>query len=73
MVIDYKKYINEFGASLPPLQKQTAREIFTDLLETGHDYRWLYYAIVNLGQKDIVQYRSLFFYRPFQEEVDYLV
>lgn len=73
MVIDYKKEINEYGASLPPLQKDIAREVFTELLETGFDYRWLYYAIQNLGQRDIVQYRSLFFYKPFQEEVQQMV
>ena len=71
--IDYEKQVNEYGASLPPLQKDIAREVFTELLETGFDYRWLYYAIQNLGQRDIVQYRSLFFYKPFQEEVQQMV
>ena len=73
MVIDYQAQVNAFGASLPPLQKHTAREVFTELLENGYDYRWLYFAIVNLGQRDIVQYKSLFFYKPFREEVDYMV
>ena len=71
--IDYEKQVNEYGASLPPRQKDVAREVFTELLETGFDYRWLYYAIQNLGKRDIVQYRSLFFYKPFQEEVQYMV
>ena len=71
--IDYEKQVNEYGASLPPRQKDVAREVFTELLETGFDYRWLYYAIQNLGQRDIVQYRSLFFYKPFREEVQQIV
>ena len=71
--IDYEKQVNEYGASLPPQQKDVAREVFTELLETGFDYRWLYYAIQNLGQRDIVQYRSLFFYKPFREEVQQMV
>lgn len=71
--IDYEKQVNEYGASLPPQQKDIAREVFTELLETGFDYRWLYYAIQNLGQRDIVQYRSLFFYKPFREEVQQMV
>ena len=71
--IDYEKQVNEYGASLPPEQKDIAREVFTELLEIGFDYRWLYYAIQNLGQRNIVQYRSLFFYKPFREEVQQMV
>ena len=71
--IDYEKQVNEYGASLPPHQKDIAREVFTELLEIGFDYRWLYYAIQNLGQRDIAQYRSLFFYKPFREEVQQMV
>ena len=43
--------------------------MFSQLLEEGKDYEWLYYAVMNLGQRDIARYRNLFFYKPFQEEV----
>lgn len=72
-MIDYEKEVNNYGRSLPPLEKQVARDVFTQLLEAGKDYEWLYFGIMNLGARNIIRHRSLFFYTPFQQEVDALV
>lgn len=73
MKIDYEKEVNAYGRSLEPVAKQVARDVFTDLLQAGYDYEWLYFAIMNLGQRDIARHRGLFFYKPFQEEVAAMV
>lgn len=73
MKIDYEKEVNDYGRSLEPVAKQVARGVFTDLLQAGYDYEWLYFAIMNLGQRDIARHRGLFFYKPFQEEVAAMV
>ncbi len=73
MKIDYEKEVNDYGRSLEPVAKQVARDVFTDLLQTGYDYEWLYFAIMNLGQRDIARHRGLFFYKPFREEVAAMV
>ena len=73
MKIDYEKEVNDYGRSLEPVAKQVARDVFTDLLQAGYDYEWLYFAIMNIGQRDIARHRGLFFYKPFQEEVAAMV
>ena len=72
-MIDYVKEVNDYGRKLDPVAKQVARDVFSQLLEEGKDYEWLYYAVMNLGQRDIARYRNLFFYKPFQEEVAAMV
>ena len=47
--------------------------MFSQLWEEGKDYEWLYFAVMNLGQRDIARYQNLFFYKPFQEEVTAMV
>lgn len=47
--------------------------MFSQLLDEGKDYEWLYFAIMNLGQRDIIRHRGLFFYKPFREEVAAMV
>ena len=47
--------------------------MFSQLLKMGHDYEWLYFAIQNLGVREIIRHRGLFFYKPFQDEVDAMV
>lgn len=32
MKIDYVKEVNDYGRNLPPVDKQVARDVFTDLL-----------------------------------------
>ena len=73
MKIDYGKEVNDYGRSLDPVAKQVARDVFTDLLQMGYDYEWIYFAIMNLGQRDIARHRGLFFYKAFQEEVAAMV
>lgn len=73
MKIDYEIEVNAYGRNLPPVDKQVARDVFTDLLQMGYDYEWIYFAIMNLGQRDIARHRGLFFYKPFQEEVAAMV
>ena len=72
-MIDYVKEVNDYGRKLDPVAKQVARDVFSQLLEEGKDYEWLYYAVMNLGQRDIIRHRNLFFYKPFQEEVAAMV
>ena len=72
-MIDYEKEVNEYGRKLEPVAKQVARDAFSQLLSQGYDYEWLYFAIMNLGQRDITRHRGLFFYKPFQQEVDAMV
>lgn len=72
-MIDYVKEVNNYGRKLEPVAKQVARDVFNRLLEEGKDYEWLYFAVMNLGQRDIARYRNLFFYKPFQEEVAAMV
>ena len=73
MKIDYEIEVNAYGRNLPPVDKQVARDVFTDLLQMGYDYEWIYFALMNLGQRDIARHRGLFFYKPFQEEVAAMV
>ena len=47
--------------------------MFSQLLESGYDYEWLYFAVMNLGQRDIARHRGLFFYKPFRDEVAAMV
>ncbi len=72
-MIDYVKEVNEYGCKLEPVAKQVARDVFSQLLAQGYDYEWLYFAIMNLGQRDITRHRGLFFYKPFLQEVDAMV
>lgn len=72
-MIDYEKEVNEYGRKLEPVAKQVARDAFSQLLSQGYDYEWLYFAIMNLGQRDITRHRGLFFYKPFQQEVNGMV
>ena len=72
-MIDYVKEVNDYGRKLEPVAKQVARDVFNRLLEEGKDYEWLYYAVMNLGQRDIIRHRGLFFYKPFREEVAAMV
>ena len=73
MKIDYEKEMNDYGRSLEPVAKQVARDVFTRLLQMGYDYEWIYFPIMNLGQRDIARHRGLFFYKAFQEEVAAMV
>ena len=72
-MIDYVKEVNDYGRKLDPVAKQVARDVFSQLLEEGKDYEWLYYAVMNLGQRDIIRPRGLLFYKPFREEVAAMV
>ena len=72
-MIDYVKEVNDYGRKLDPVAKQVARDVFSQLLEEGKDYEWLYFAVMNLGQRDIIRHRGLFFYKPFREEVAAMV
>lgn len=72
-MIDYAKEVNDYGRKLEPVAKQVARDVFSQLLEAGYDYEWLYFAIQNLGAREIIRHRGLFFYKPFQQEVDAMV
>lgn len=72
-MIDYVKEVNDYGRKLDPVAKQVARDVFSQLLEEGKDYEWLYYAVMNLGQRDIIRHRGLLFYKPFREEVAAMV
>lgn len=72
-MIDYVKEVNDYGRSLEPVAKQVARDVFSQLLDSGYDYEWLYFAVKNLGQRDIARNRGLLFYKPFRDEVTAMV
>ena len=48
-MIDYVKEVNDYGRKLEPVAKQVARDVFSQLLEEGKDYEWLYFAVMNLS------------------------
>lgn len=48
-MIDYVKEVNDYGRKLEAVAKQVARDVFSQLLNEGYDYEWLYFAVMNLG------------------------
>lgn len=68
-MINFEKEVAKYGSSLPKREKEKAREVFNELLSRGFTFEWLYYAIQHLNGRNILNYYSLMFYSPFQEEV----
>ena len=69
-MIDFKKEIAKYGNSLSEMEKEAARRVFNELLDSGFSFEWLYYAVQRLEGRSILKCPKLMFYRPFQEEVN---
>ena len=69
-MIDFEKEIAKYGKSLSAREQDKARAVFNELLAQGRSFEWLYYAIKHFGNRSILNYPKLMFYREFQEEVD---
>lgn len=69
----YLDLINEYGKRLPEYQKHIAKEIFQKLYNTGKTWEWIYWAIWQLGERQVVNNKGLFFYSDYQKEVDDIV
>ena len=69
-MIDFEKEIAKYGNSLSEMEKEAARRVFNELLDSGFSLEWLYYAVQRLEGRSILKCPKLMFYRPFQEEVN---
>lgn len=68
--IDFEKEIKEYGNTLDSEHKEVSRKIFTDLLNKGFGYDFIYFVIYKLNGQDIIKYRFLVFNQKFQDEVN---
>ena len=69
-MIDFEKEIAKYGNSLSEMEKEAARRVFNELLDSGFSLEWLYYAVQHLEGRSILKCPKLMFYKPFQEEVN---
>ena len=72
-MIDFEKEIAKYGNSLSEIEKNVAREVFNELLARGRSFEWLYYAVLHLNGRSILEYPKLMFYKPFQDEVEMMI
>lgn len=61
--------ILDYGRRLREHQRETAMGIFDELLDNGFNYELLYWALWNLGDRDIIKNKRLLFSKSYQEEV----
>ena len=64
-MIDYEKEIAQYGSSLSPREKEKAREVLNELLARGRSFEWLYYAVLRLNGRSVLECPKLMFYKPF--------
>ena len=72
-MVDFEKEIARYGSSLSPREKEKAREVFNVLLARGRSFEWLYYAVLRLNGRSILECPKLMFYKPFQDEVEKMI
>ena len=72
-MVDFEKEIARYGSSLSPREKEKAREVFNELLARGRSFEWLYYAVLRLNGRSILECPKLMFYKPFQDEVERMI
>ncbi|MDD3164587.1 MAG: hypothetical protein PHS97_01865 [Oscillospiraceae bacterium] len=65
----YRDLVNEYGRSLRPSDRAAAKNILNDLLDKGFDYEFIYWALWNLGSRDLISNKGLIFNKSYQEEV----
>ena len=68
--MNYLEEVNKWGKSLPVIEREVASSMMEELLDAGRTPEWLYFAIQNLGDREFLKNKNLFFYKPFQQEVD---
>ena len=70
-MIDYLEEVIKYGKSLnTEEEKEVARQLFNDLISYGYNAKFIYFCIQKLGNRKLIDNRNLFFYKPFQEEVE---
>lgn len=72
-MIDFEKEITRYGSSLSEREKEKAREVFNELLARGRSFEWLYYAVLRLNGRSILECPKLMFYKLFQDEVEKMI
>lgn len=66
----YLNLISEYGLTLPAVNREQAKVIFNDLLSNSvYDLSLLYWALWNLGERDLIQNKRLLYYKNYQSEV----
>lgn len=66
----YLNLISEYGLTLPAVNREQAKVIFNDLLSNSvYDLSLLYWALWNLGERDLIQNKGLLYYKNYQSEV----
>ena len=65
--------VNNYGRLLSDESKEQARKTFRELLNMGFSFEWIYFALWNLGERNFITNKGLFFYKGYQEEVEEIV
>lgn len=66
----YFELVNEYGQTLPAVNREQAKAIFNDLLSNNiYDLSLLYWALWNLGERDLIENKGLLYYKNYQSEV----
>jgi hypothetical protein len=65
----YFELVNEYGQTLPAVNREQAKAIFNDLLSNNiYDLSLLYWALWNLGERDLIENKGLLYYKNYQSE-----
>lgn len=67
--MDYIPLINKYGASLDEYQRPIARKLFKNLVKNGWTYEQIYWGIRLLKGRPIEQYKGLFYFNDYIEEI----
>ena len=66
----YFELVNEYGQTLPAVNREQAKAIFNDLISNNiYDLSLLYWALWDLGDRDLIQNKGLLYYKKYQSEV----
>ena len=71
--INFKDEILEYIDSLSKTESMVFQNVYTELIESGKDLCWIYFALELLGNRDIITSQRLFFNKSYCEEVDLMV
>ena len=63
----YFELVNEYGQTLPAVNREQAKAIFNDLISNNiYDLSLLYWALWDLGERDLIQNKGLLYYKKYQ-------
>lgn len=68
--MDYLPLINDYGQNLTDYQKPIAKKLFKQLLNNGWSYEQIFWGLMLLKGRPIDQYKGLFFYQDFIDEIN---